>query len=340
MFRIVPGHLAMFLDRAKIFVKAGDGGDGCIAFRREKYVPFGGPSGGNGGAGGNIYFRSTVHLNTLLPFRFNQHFKAGNGAHGSGNDRQGKQGKDRTIDLPVGTQICDQTGDLLFDFEAPDQVQLVAHGGRGGKGNAAFATASNRAPRQRSLGDPGENLTLLLELKVLADVALIGLPNAGKSTLISALSSAKPKIADYPFTTLTPNLGVVSWTDYNSFVVADVPGLIKGAHAGQGLGDQFLRHIERCRLLVHLVDISGAQENDPIDSVHTIMQELKLYDATLLQKPQIIAASKMDAAEPEMLERLREYCVDKGLPFSQISAATGEGLSDLKQSIAKRLGAQ
>ena len=330
----------MFLDRAKIFVKAGDGGDGCIAFRREKYVPFGGPSGGNGGDGGDIYFRSTVHLNTLLPFRFNQHFKAGSGAHGSGNDRQGKQGKDRTIELPVGTQICDATGDLLFDFEAPDQVQLVVHGGRGGKGNAAFATGFDRVPRRRSRGDPGEELTLLLELKILADVALIGLPNAGKSTLISALSSAKPKIADYPFTTLTPNLGVVSWTNYDTFVVADVRGLVEGAHSGHGLGDQFLRHIERCRLLVHLVDVSGTQQNDPIDSVHTIMQELELYDAALLQKPQIIAASKMDAAEPERLERLRSYCVDKGLPFSQISAATGEGLPDLKQAIAKWLGAK
>ncbi len=328
----------MFLDRAKIFVKAGDGGDGCIAFRREKYVPFGGPSGGNGGDGGDIYFRSTEHLNTLLPFRFNQHFKAGKGSHGSGNDRQGKQGKDLTIEFPVGTQICDESGDLLFDFEAPGQVQLAASGGKGGKGNAAFATATDRAPRRRSRGDPGEGLTLQLELKVLADVALIGLPNAGKSTLISALSSAKPKIADYPFTTLTPNLGVVSWTDYDTFVVADVPGLIEGAHSGHGLGDQFLRHIERCRLLVHLVDVSGAEQNDPIDSVHTIMQELELYDASLLQKPQIIAASKMDAAEPERLERLQSYCVDKGLPFSQISAATGEGLPDLKQAIAKWLG--
>lgn len=328
----------MFLDHAKIFVKAGDGGDGCIAFRREKYVPFGGPSGGNGGDGGDVYFRSTVHLNTLLPFRFNQHHKAGNGAHGSGNDRRGKQGKDLTIELPVGTQVCDETGDLLFDFEAPDRVQLAAHGGKGGKGNASFATASDRAPRQRSLGDPGEELTLLLELKILADVALIGLPNAGKSTLISALSSARPKIADYPFTTLTPNLGVVSWTNYDTFVVADVPGLIEGAHSGHGLGDQFLRHIERCRLLVHLVDVSGAQELDPVDSVHTIMQELELYDAALLQKPQIIAASKIDAAETERLERLRSYCLDEGLPFSQISAASGEGLPDLKQAIAKRLG--
>ena len=330
----------MFLDRAKIFVKAGDGGDGCIAFRREKYVPLGGPSGGNGGKGGDVYFRSTVHLNTLLRFRFNQHYKAGNGAHGSGNDRQGKQGKDLTIELPIGTQICDETGDLLFDFAAPDRVQLVARGGHGGKGNAAFANASDCAPHRRGRGDHGEELTLLLELKILADVALIGLPNAGKSTLISALSSAKPKIADYPFTTLTPNLGVVSWTDYDSFVVADVPGLIEGAHSGHGLGDQFLRHIERCRLLVHLVDVSGAEENDPIDSVHTIMQELELYDSALLEKPQIIAASKMDAAELNRLERLREYCVDKRLPFSQISAATGEGLSDLKQAIAKRLGAK
>ncbi len=330
----------MFLDRAKIFVKAGDGGDGCIAFRREKYVPFGGPSGGKGGDGGDIYFRSTVHLNTLLPFRFNQHFKAGSGAHGSGNDRQGKQGKDRTIELPVGTQVCDETGDLLFDFEAPDQVQLVAQGGQGGRGNASFATALDRAPRRRTLGDHGEELTLLLELKILADVALIGLPNAGKSTLISALSSAKPKIADYPFTTLTPNLGVVSWSNYETFVVADVPGLIEGAHSGHGLGDQFLRHIERCRLLVHLVDVSGTEENDPVESVHTIMQELELYDPALLQKPQIIAASKMDAAEPERLERLRSYCLDKGLPFSEISAASGQGLPDLKQEIAKWLGAQ
>lgn len=328
----------MFLDRAKIFVKAGDGGDGCIAFRREKYVPHGGPSGGNGGDGGNIYFRSTVHLNTLLPFRFNQHFKAGNGVHGSGNDRQGAKGKDLTIELPVGTQVCDESGDLLFDFETPNRVQLAAQGGRGGKGNTAFATASDRAPRRRDRGAAGEDLTLLLELKVLADVALIGLPNAGKSTLISALSSAKPKIADYPFTTLSPNLGVVTWTDYETFVVADVPGLIEGAHAGHGLGDRFLRHIERCRLLVHLVDISGAQEEDPVEAIETISREVELYDVALLRKPQIIAASKMDAADPEKVERVRQYCEEKGLSLREISASTGAGLTDLKQTIGKRLG--
>ena len=330
----------MFLDHTRVFVKAGDGGNGCLAFRREKFVPRGGPSGGDGGDGGNVYFHSTNHLNTLLPFRYKREFRAGRGSHGSGSQRHGKNGKDLVIDLPVGTQIyIESTRELLFDLDQPDLNRLVAKGGRGGRGNAAFATSTNQAPRKWETGQAGEEKHLLLELKVLADVGLVGLPNAGKSTLISVISAARPKIADYPFTTLTPNLGTVALEDFKTCVVADIPGLIKGAHEGHGLGDQFLRHIERCRFLVHLVDVTDFGPEDPVTAMQTVQEELQLYGADLPAKPQMVAASKMDAANPAKVGRLQEYCSREGVLMVRISAVRGDGIQELKRSLAGQLGA-
>lgn len=329
----------MFLDHTRVFVKAGDGGNGCLAFRREKFVPRGGPSGGDGGDGGNVYFRSTNHLNTLLPFRYKREFKAGRGSHGSGSQRHGKKGKDLIIDLPVGTLIyLEPTRELLFDLDEPGLSRLVAQGGRGGRGNARFATSTNQAPRRWEPGRAGEEKCLLLELKVLADVGLVGLPNAGKSTLISVISSARPKIADYPFTTLTPNLGTVSLEDFRTCVVADIPGLIKGAHEGHGLGDQFLRHIERCRVLLHLVDVTDFGPVDPVAAVRTIQAELALYGADLPAKPQLVAASKMDAANRDKVRRLQEHCSREGVPFGRISSVRGDGIQELKRLLAEQLG--
>jgi GTP-binding protein len=326
----------MFVDRAKIFVKAGDGGNGCVAFRREKYVPRGGPSGGNGGKGGDVLVESTQHLNTLLPFNYKRHFKAQRGRHGSGNNRQGKSGEDTVIQVPVGTQVIEEaSGVLLFDFIEPNQRFLVARGGSGGRGNASFVSSTNQAPQHCEEGHPGEELTLLLELKVLADVGLVGYPNAGKSTLISVLSSAKPKIADYPFTTLSPNLGVVTFENFEALVMADIPGLIEGAHAGTGLGDQFLRHVERCRLLVHLVDVSTPGPEDPVQAVSAVNEELELYDASLLEKPQLMAASKIDSVEEAKLGALEEFCAENGYILYKISAITGEGLEVLKNALFK-----
>ncbi|MDA2933771.1 GTPase ObgE [Acidobacteria bacterium AH-259-D05] len=328
----------MFVDHAKIYVKAGDGGDGCVAFRREKYVPRGGPSGGDGGNGGNFYFGSSTQLNTLLPFKYRQHFKAGKGGNGSGRNRHGKDGEDLVIKVPVGTQVYSQSsGELLFDLDQNSQIVLAARGGRGGRGNAAFATATNQAPRRFEGGQPGEEAAFILELKILADVGIIGYPNAGKSTLISVISAATPKIAEYPFTTLTPNLGVVSYREYSSFVVADIPGLIEGAHQGSGLGHQFLRHVERTRLLVHLVDVSDSGEPDPVHSVETILKELELYDTLLKEKPEIITASKLDAVNHSKFNRLRSYCKEKQIPFQSISAVSGEGIEELKNAIVRYL---
>jgi GTP-binding protein len=327
----------MFVDRARIFVKAGNGGDGCVAFRREKYVPRGGPSGGNGGRGGNVFIESDQHLNTLLPFKYKRHFKAGRGAHGSGNNRQGRDGEDIVIQVPVGTQVIDlETEGLLFDFVKPNQRFLVAKGGSGGRGNAAFTSSTNQAPRRSEEGGRGEEVGLLMELKVLADVGLVGYPNAGKSTLISVLSSARPKIADYPFTTLSPNLGVVTFDDYNVLVIADIPGLIEGAHSGSGLGDHFLRHIERCRFLVHLVDVSDLGPEDPAQAVSAVNEELNLYDSALLNKPQLVVASKMDAVVEEKLKALVSFCSENGYDLYQVSAVTGHGLGELKQGLARR----
>lgn len=326
----------MFVDRAKIYVKAGDGGNGCLAFRREKYVPRGGPNGGNGGRGGNVCIESTQHLNTLLPFKYKRHFKAGRGAHGSGNNRRGRDGQDAVIQVPVGTQVIDQeTGELLFDFTEPNQRFLVARGGFGGRGNAAFVSSTNQAPRRCEDGDSGEEFDLLLELKVLADVGLVGYPNAGKSTLISVLSSAKPKIADYPFTTLSPNLGVVTFDDYQGIVIADIPGLIEGAHAGSGLGDHFLRHVERCRFLVHLVDVSELGPDDPAQAVTAVNEELRLYDPSLLSKPQLIVASKLDVVAELRLKALVSFCSKNEYELYQVSAVTGQGVRELKQGLAR-----
>lgn len=329
----------MFVDHAKIYVKAGDGGNGCVAFRREKYVPRGGPSGGNGGRGGDVYFRGTSHLNTLLPLKYQQHFKAGRGGHGSGAKRYGKSGADLIVEVPVGTQVYDESSrQMLFDLDEPGKSERVARGGRGGRGNAAFTTSTHQAPRESEPGKAGEEITCILELKVLADVGIIGYPNAGKSTLISTLSSARPKVADYPFTTLTPNLGVVSSGEYSSFVVADIPGLIEGAHDGQGLGHQFLRHVERTKLLLHLVDVGEGGGTEPVSAVQTIKKELELYDHTLKMKPEIIVASKMDIANDDKVERLRRYCREYELPLKEISAVTTQGIKELKDAIVEHLG--
>ncbi len=328
----------MFVDHAKIFIKAGSGGNGCLAFRREKYVPRGGPSGGNGGRGGSVYLRSNPQLNTLLPFKYQQHFEADRGRHGEGSNRHGRDGADRFIEVPVGTQVYDEaTGELLFDLDRAEMTVLAAQGGRGGRGNASFATSTNQAPRRVEPGQTGEDKVLVLELKVLADVGLIGYPNAGKSTLISVISAAKPKIADYPFTTLTPNLGVVQYDDFSSFVVADIPGLIEGAHEGSGLGDQFLRHVERTKLLVHLVDVSDLGDPDPVHAYGAICHELELYSQELMKKNQIVVASKIDVVNPERRARLAEFCRGRGLLFNEISAATGLGIRELKDRIVQQL---
>ncbi|HUA97118.1 MAG TPA: GTPase ObgE, partial [Terracidiphilus sp.] len=320
-------------------MKAGDGGNGCLAFRREKYVPRGGPSGGDGGRGGDIFLVSSEHQNTLLRFRFNPEHKAQRGRHGEGSNRTGAEGHSIDLEVPVGTVVYDdQTGERLHDFTGPGDRFLVARGGRGGKGNARFATATHQAPTEHEPGKPGEERRLRLELKLLADVGLVGFPNAGKSTLISRISAARPKIADYPFTTLEPQLGVVSFDDYRSFVVADIPGLIEGAHLGHGLGTQFLRHIERTRLLAHLVDVSEASGRDPAQDFETVMAELASFSEDLAAKPMIVVAAKMDAAQdPARVEALRQVAAERGLPFFEISSVTGQGLDELRYAMAERV---
>src|SRR5690242_18901240 len=288
----------MFIDEVRIYVKAGDGGNGCLAFRREKYVPRGGPSGGDGGRGGDVYLVANEHVNTLLHLRYNPEHKGQRGRHGEGSNRTGHEGESVEVQVPVGTVVWDDaSGDRLFDFTEPGQRFLAAKGGRGGKGNARFATATHQAPTEHEPGKPGEERRLRLELKLLADVGLVGFPNAGKSTLISRISAARPKIADYPFTTLEPQLGVVKLDDFTSFVVADIPGLIEGAHLGHGLGMQFLRHIERTKLLVHLVDVSEASGRDPVQDFDTVMRELESFSPELVRKPMLVVASKIDAAQ-------------------------------------------
>jgi GTP-binding protein len=328
----------MFIDEAKITVKAGDGGHGCIAFRREKFVPRGGPSGGDGGDGGNVYLISDPQENTLLKFRYNHIFRATRGQHGQGSNKRGRNGEDLEIKIPVGTVVFDdQTGEILHDFAKPNErVELVA-GGRGGHGNAHFASSTNRAPQRAQDGLTGEEKTLRLELKLLADVGLVGYPNAGKSTLISRISAAHPKIAEYPFTTLEPSLGVVSVDIDKTFVVADIPGLIEGAHLGHGLGLQFLRHIERCRLLLHLVDISVGSENDPVQAYQSIKAELAQHNPELPLKPTIVVATKIDAADPAKLAELERWCRQNELEMIRISSVTGEGLQDLKHQVFQKL---
>jgi GTP-binding protein len=329
----------VFIDEARIWVKAGDGGNGCVAFRREKFVPRGGPSGGDGGRGGDVILESSERHNTLIHFRFNPEHKAQRGRHGEGSNRTGADGKDVILKVPVGTLIYDETtGELVRDFTEPDQSFVVARGGKGGKGNARFATATYQAPRDAEPGAPGDERRLRLELKLLADVGLVGYPNVGKSTLISRISAARPKIADYPFTTLEPNLGVVAVGEYDSFVVADIPGLIEGAHLGHGLGTQFLRHIERTRLLVHLVDVGEFNPRDPVDDYHVIQAELASFNPKLAEKPILVVASKIDAAQsPERIQKLEAFCQDRQLPFFCISAVTGEGLEKLKYRMAEEV---
>ena len=329
----------MFIDEARILVKAGDGGNGCLAFRREKFVPRGGPSGGDGGRGGDVVLVSTVHQNTLLQFRFNPEHKAERGRHGEGSQRTGAEGRSLDVQVPVGTVVYDEsTGERLYDFTQPGERFTVARGGKGGKGNARFATSTHQAPKEHEPGFPGEEKRLRLELKLLADVGLVGFPNAGKSTLISRISAARPKIADYPFTTLEPNLGVVQFADFRSFVVADIPGLIEGAHLGHGLGVQFLRHIERTRLLAHLVDVSDASGRDPVEDFETVMQELASFSDDLVKKPMILVATKMDAAQDaERVARLRKLAAERGLPCFEISSVTGQGIDALKFAMAERV---
>ena len=329
----------MFIDRAKIRVQGGHGGNGVMAFRREKFVPRGGPSGGDGGKGGDGWLEADDSLNTLLHLRYNPLHIAPRGRHGEGSNCTGHEGADVTVRVPVGTQVFDAaTGGVLHDFVAHGQRWLVARGGRGGFGNAHFATSTNRAPRYHQEGSPGEEFELQLELKLLADVGLVGFPNAGKSTLISTISAAKPKIADYPFTTLEPHLGVVDLGDFRTFVVADIPGLIEGAHQGAGLGDRFLRHIERTKLLLHLVDVSSASGRDPVSDYETINRELAAYDARLAGAPQIVVATKIDALdEPERLEHLRSRVVQDGRSFFAISAVTQAGVRNLVNAAARAL---
>jgi len=328
----------MFIDEVRIRVKAGDGGNGCLAFRREKFVPRGGPSGGDGGRGGDVVFVASQHHNTLLHFRFNPEHTAERGRHGEGSNRTGREGASIDVPVPVGTIVYDDaTGEVLHDFTHPGERFVIARGGKGGRGNQHFATATHQAPTEHEPGRPGEEKKLRLELKLLADVGLVGFPNAGKSTLISRISAARPKIADYPFTTLEPNLGVVSAGD-ETFVVADIPGLIAGAHLGHGLGVQFLRHIERTRLLVHLVDVSDATGRDPVDDFRVVMQELEGFSADLIRKPMFVVASKVDVAQdPGRIEELRALAAAKHLPFYEISSVTGQGIEDLKYNLAQFL---
>jgi GTPase len=332
----------MFIDEAKIRVKAGDGGNGCMAFRREKFVPRGGPSGGDGGHGGDVIMESTERHNTLMFFRFNPEHKGERGEHGMGSNCSGREGKDVVLKVPVGTELYDaETGELVHDFTRPDERIVIAKAGRGGRGNQHFATPTHQAPREHEMGRTGEERTYRLELKVLADVGLVGYPNVGKSTLISRISAAKPKIADYPFTTLQPNLGVVSIGEApheESFVVADIPGLIEGAHLGAGLGVQFLRHIERTRILVHLVDVSDSGGRlDPVEDFKVIMGELSSFGHGLDEKPMIVVASKADVANPEKLKKLQAMAKRKKLPFYEISAVTGLGIEKLKYAIGERV---
>ena len=324
-----------FIDEVRIRVKAGDGGNGILAFRREKYVPRGGPSGGDGGRGGDVTLYASKDYNTLLHFRFNPEHTAERGRHGEGSNRSGRDGGSIEVPVPIGTVVYDEdTGEKLYDFTRDGVRFLAAKGGRGGRGNQHFATSTHQTPTEHEPGRPGQERRLRLELKLLDDVGLVGFPNAGKSTLIARISAAKPKIADYPFTTLVPNLGVVSAGDGRSFVVADIPGLIEGAHAGAGLGIQFLRHVERTRLLVHLVDVSDTGR-DPVNDFEVIMDELRNFSEEMLEKPMIVVASKIDVAQDlAKIEALEALARERSLPFYRISAVTGQGVEALQHAMA------
>jgi GTP-binding protein len=338
----------MFVDEVDIQVYAGNGGDGCMSFRREFRVPRGGPNGGDGGRGGSIYLTASAHQNTLVTYRFHPEFKAERGRHGMGSNCTGRDGEDMILEVPPGTVAYEAGPDGLIQLADLTEIGtrvLVARGGRGGRGNAAFATSTNRAPRRTEPGAPGESRTLRLRLKLLADVGLVGFPNAGKSTLIARISAARPKIADYPFTTLTPNLGVVQLSDDRSFVVADVPGLIEGAHLGHGLGTKFLAHLERTKVLVHVIDVSSASGRDPVDDFEIIRRELEQFAGSdddqlgaLAKKPQLAAANKIDALDdPSRLDRLKRHLKKKRVPLIEVSAATGQGIPTLLEALWRQV---
>jgi GTP-binding protein len=332
----------MFVDEVDIHVTAGDGGRGCLSFRREKFVPRGGPNGGDGGHGGSVFAVASPHLNTLVNFRFHPEFKAERGAHGQGSNRTGRDGRVLDLEVPVGTLVYEKQTDgglrEIADLTSVGQRVLLAQGGRGGRGNARFVSSTNRAPRRTEDGHPGEEKWLTLHLKLLADVGLVGFPNGGKSTLIARVSAARPKIANYAFTTLSPNLGVVTLSGDRSMVVADVPGLIEGAHEGHGLGTRFLKHLERTQVLVHVVDVSSASGRDPVEDLETVRRELSLFAPGLAGKPQLVAANKIDALdEPERCERLSERAAALGMPFFRISGVTGEGLTGLLEALWTRV---
>ena len=326
-----------FIDEAIITVQSGDGGKGCVSFRREKFIPRGGPDGGDGGKGGDIVLKTSPRKRTLYQFRFKRHFKAKNGSHGQGKRKTGKNGQDLTIELPPGTLITDaDTGQVITDLIKFDETVVLARGGRGGQGNARFKTSTHRGPRFAQPGEPGETKALRLELKLLADVGIIGLPNAGKSTLITAVSSARPKIGNYPFTTLFPSLGVVQTSWAEPFVVADIPGLIEGAHKGTGLGIRFLRHIERTRILVHLIDVSAMDTDNPLNAYTTVNKELAMYNQELVEKPQIVVLNKMDL--PDVREAAKKFqAAIKEKQVILISALTGQGIENLKSKIIQLL---
>jgi GTP-binding protein len=332
----------MFIDEASIDVSAGNGGNGCVAFRREKSVPRGGPSGGDGGEGGSVHLVADTSLNTLYPFRFKKRFAAGRGRHGEGSNCHGKSGEDLTVYVPVGTVVRDsETGEVLGDLTVAGQTLLVAQGGRGGRGNARFATSTNRTPRRAEPGTDGDQRKLALELKLLADVALVGFPNAGKSTLIAAISAARPKIADYPFTTLIPNLGVVSWDKFKTFVAADIPGLIEGAHEGHGLGIRFLRHVDRSRLIVHLVDAATLSPDDPeadAERVASVIErELAEFSPELAARERILLATKSDAATEEQVAAVKKAARRRGEKFFAVSGAAHQGLDPMVRYLGHRL---
>ena len=330
----------MFVDQVKATLCAGKGGNGCVSFRRESRVPRGGPNGGRGGEGGSIYLVSNENINSLVSFRFHPINKAKKGAHGEGADRQGKKGEDLHLRVPVGTTVKEKNKeDVLFDFISPGQKYLAAKGGKGGRGNASYASSTHQAPREREEGQPGEEKEFVLELKLVADVGLIGFPNVGKSTLISKISAAKPIIADYPFTTLIPNLGVVDVGEFRSFVIADIPGLIEGAHLGHGLGIKFLRHVERTKILLHLIDVSPYTERDPVQDFRAVMKELEAFSPRLVKRHQILAANKIDllGTKERGLNEVRKLAHREGLPFFAISALKEEGLKKLVNSMSKAL---
>lgn len=329
----------MFIDYTKIFIKSGDGGNGCISFRREKYVPKGGPNGGDGGKGGDIVFRASAQLNTLVDFTYKRHHKAGRGAHGLGGDKNGKNGKDEVILVPCGSVIKNfETGEIVDELLYDGEEKIILKGGRGGKGNTHFKTSTNRTPRYAEKGKPGEEMTIVIELKLIADIGLVGFPNAGKSTLISKISAAKPKIADYPFTTLKPNLGIVKMHEYDSFVVADIPGIIEGASSGKGLGIQFLKHIERTRVLLFMIDTTNLSPDgkNPLKEYKILLKELENYEANLLDKPRIVCFTKIDAISDELKKKLKNART-AGIDKIQISSITGENLAGLKDLLWNKL---